>query len=52
MFFVDDSPQLYGISVLHFDGALRGISPTLPNILKLGLPEEMTGGDLRVPIRN
>jgi 2,3-bisphosphoglycerate-independent phosphoglycerate mutase len=32
------------------DGSLRDISPTLLNILALGLPKEMTGGDLRVPI--
>jgi 2,3-bisphosphoglycerate-independent phosphoglycerate mutase len=29
---------------------LRDISPTLLNLLKLGLPKEMTGGDLRVPV--
>jgi bisphosphoglycerate-independent phosphoglycerate mutase (AlkP superfamily) len=33
---------------LRSDGSLRGISPTLLNLLKLGLPKEMTGGDLRV----
>ncbi len=32
---------------LRTDGSLRDISPTL---LNLGLPKEMTGGDLRVPI--
>ena len=32
------------------DGSLRDISPTLLNLLKLDLPKEMTGGDLRVPI--
>jgi 2,3-bisphosphoglycerate-independent phosphoglycerate mutase len=31
-------------------GSLRDISPTLLNILSLGLPKEMTGGDLRVPL--
>ena len=35
---------------LRTDGSLRDISPTLLNLLKLGLPKEMTGGDLRVPI--
>ena len=35
---------------LRHDGSLRDISPTLLNILQLGLPTEMTGGDLRVPI--
>jgi 2,3-bisphosphoglycerate-independent phosphoglycerate mutase len=32
---------------LRTDGSLRDISPTLLNLLKLGLPKEMTGGDLR-----
>jgi 2,3-bisphosphoglycerate-independent phosphoglycerate mutase len=35
---------------LRNDGALRDISPTLLNLLHLGLPKEMTGGDLRTPI--
>jgi 2,3-bisphosphoglycerate-independent phosphoglycerate mutase len=35
---------------LRPDGSLRDISPTILNILTLGLPREMTGGDLRVPI--
>ena len=35
---------------LRPDGSLRDISPTLLNLLELGLPKEMTGGDLRVPI--
>jgi 2,3-bisphosphoglycerate-independent phosphoglycerate mutase len=35
---------------LRTDGSLRDISPTLLNVLTLGLPKEMTGGDLRVPI--
>ena len=35
---------------LRPDGSLRDISPTLLNVLQLGLPKEMTGGDLRVPI--
>jgi 2,3-bisphosphoglycerate-independent phosphoglycerate mutase len=36
---------------LRNDGSLRDISPTLLNLLKLGLPKEMTGGDLRVAAR-
>ena len=35
---------------LRNDGSLRDISPTLLNLLSLGLPKEMTGGDMRVPI--
>ena len=35
---------------LRNDGSLRDISPTLLNVLDLGLPKEMTGGDLRIPI--
>ena len=35
---------------LRTDGSLRDISPTLLSLLKLGLPKEMTGGDLRVPL--
>jgi 2,3-bisphosphoglycerate-independent phosphoglycerate mutase len=35
---------------LRTDGSLRDISPTLLNLLKLGLPKEMTGGDLRIAI--
>ena len=35
---------------LRPDGSLRDISPTLLGLLKLGLPKEMTGGDLRVPM--
>jgi 2,3-bisphosphoglycerate-independent phosphoglycerate mutase len=34
---------------LRPDGSLRDISPTLLAILNMGLPKEMTGGDLRVP---
>jgi 2,3-bisphosphoglycerate-independent phosphoglycerate mutase len=34
---------------LRPDGSLRDISPTLLGLLNLGLPEQMTGGDLRVP---
>jgi len=37
---------------LRTDGSLRDISPTLLTLLNLGLPKEMTGGDLRVPITN
>jgi 2,3-bisphosphoglycerate-independent phosphoglycerate mutase len=35
---------------LRPDGSLRDISPTLLNLLNLGLPRQMTGGDLRVPV--
>ncbi len=35
---------------LRPDGSLRDISPTLLGLLNLGLPKEMTGGDMRVPI--
>ena len=35
---------------LRTDGSLRDISPTLLNLLDLGLPKEMTGRDMRVPI--
>jgi 2,3-bisphosphoglycerate-independent phosphoglycerate mutase len=35
---------------LRTDGSLRDISPTLLSLLNLGLPKEMTGGDLRTPI--
>ncbi len=34
---------------LRSDGSLRDIAPTLLNLLNLGLPKEMTGGDLRAP---
>jgi 2,3-bisphosphoglycerate-independent phosphoglycerate mutase len=37
---------------LRTDGSLRDISPTLLALLDLGLPKEMTGGDMRVPITN
>ena len=36
---------------LRTDGSLRDISPTLLALLELGLPKEMTGGDLRVSIK-
>ena len=35
---------------LRMDGSLRDISPTLLGLLNLGLPKEMTGRDLRVPL--
>jgi len=35
---------------LRPDGSLRDISPTILNLMKLGLPKEMTGGDLRVQL--
>jgi 2,3-bisphosphoglycerate-independent phosphoglycerate mutase len=35
---------------LRTDGSLRDISPTLLALLNLGLPKEMTGGDIRVPV--
>jgi len=49
-------PFIYvGEDAGHFrlrpDGALRDISPTLLNLLNLGLPREMTGGDMRVPLK-
>jgi 2,3-bisphosphoglycerate-independent phosphoglycerate mutase len=48
-------PFIYvGEDASHFrlrtDGSLRDISPTLLGILPEGLPKQMTGGDLRVPI--
>ena len=36
---------------LRTDGSLRDVSPTLLAILKLEEPKQMTGGDLRVPIK-
>jgi 2,3-bisphosphoglycerate-independent phosphoglycerate mutase len=47
MIYVSEEAQNYH---LRPDGSLRDISPTLLNLLHLGLPKEMTGGDLRVPI--
>jgi 2,3-bisphosphoglycerate-independent phosphoglycerate mutase len=35
---------------LRADGSLRDIAPTLLSLLHLGLPQEMTGRDLRVPL--
>ena len=46
IYVAEDGPQYR----LRTDGSLRDISPTLLNLLKLGLPKEMTGGDLRVPV--
>jgi 2,3-bisphosphoglycerate-independent phosphoglycerate mutase len=42
----EDAPHYH----LRPDGSLRDISPTLLSLLNLGLPKEMTGGDLRTPI--
>jgi 2,3-bisphosphoglycerate-independent phosphoglycerate mutase len=47
MIYVSEEARHYR---LRPDGSLRDISPTLLNLLKLGLPKQMTGGDLRVPI--
>jgi 2,3-bisphosphoglycerate-independent phosphoglycerate mutase len=47
MIYVADDGSQYR---LRTDGSLRDISPTLLNLLKLGLPKEMTGGDLRTAI--
>jgi len=33
---------------LRPDGSLRDISPTVLGMLSVGLPKQMTGGDLRV----
>ncbi|HVC47153.1 MAG TPA: 2,3-bisphosphoglycerate-independent phosphoglycerate mutase [Terracidiphilus sp.] len=46
IYVAEDAPHFR----LRKDGALRDISPTLLNLLHLGLPKEMTGGDLRTPI--
>jgi 2,3-bisphosphoglycerate-independent phosphoglycerate mutase len=35
---------------LRADGSLRDIAPTMLHLLNLGLPNEMSGGDLRVPL--
>ena len=43
---VTDAPS--GTVGLRADGSLRDISPTLLSLLKMDLPKEMTGGDLRV----
>jgi len=43
---VTDAPK--GTLSLRQDGSLRDISPTMLELLRLGKPKEMTGGDLRV----
>src|SRR5580658_3685640 len=48
MIYVSEDASRYH---LRNDGSLRDISPTLLNLLNLGLPKEMTGGDLRAPVR-
>jgi 2,3-bisphosphoglycerate-independent phosphoglycerate mutase len=48
MIYVSEEANNY---TLRPDGSLRDISPTLINLLSLNLPTEMTGGDLRVPIK-
>ncbi len=35
---------------LRNDGSLRDIAPTLLSLLNQGLPREMTGGDMRIPL--
>jgi len=35
---------------LRNDGSLRDIAPTMLSSLNIGLPKEMTGGDMRIPI--
>jgi len=47
LFYISEDADRYR---LRTDGSLRDISPTLLNLLSLGLPKEMTGGDLRTPI--
>ena len=46
IYVAEDAPHFR----LRTDGALRDISPTLLAILQEGLPKEMTGGDMRVPL--
>ena len=46
LYIAEDAPHYR----LRPDGSLRDISPTLLNLLNLGLPKEMTGGDMRVPV--
>src|ERR1700761_2974262 len=48
MIYVSEQASQYR---LRTDGSLRDISPTLLNLLNLGLPKQMTGGDLRIPAR-
>jgi len=45
---VTDAPS--GMVSLREGGSLRDISPTLLGLLKMDLPKEMTGGDLRVVV--
>jgi 2,3-bisphosphoglycerate-independent phosphoglycerate mutase len=35
---------------LRTDGSLCDIAPAILSLLKMGLPKEMTGGDMRVPL--
>jgi len=35
---------------LRNDGSLRDIAPTMLSSLNIGLPKEMTGGDMRIPL--
>jgi 2,3-bisphosphoglycerate-independent phosphoglycerate mutase len=35
---------------LRNDGSLRDIAPTILSSLAIGLPKEMTGGDMRIPL--
>ena len=44
---VTDQGKNFG---LRSGGSLRDISPTILGLLKLDLPRQMTGGDLRVPL--
>ncbi|HWT66701.1 MAG TPA: 2,3-bisphosphoglycerate-independent phosphoglycerate mutase [Terracidiphilus sp.] len=46
LYIAEDAPHYR----LRPDGSLRDISPTLLNLLNLGLPKEMTGGDMRTPV--
>jgi 2,3-bisphosphoglycerate-independent phosphoglycerate mutase len=43
---ITDAPN--GTVSLRPGGSLRDISPTMLGLLKMDLPKEMTGGDLRV----
>ena len=35
---------------LRNDGSLRDIAPTILSLLKMGLPKEMSGADMRIPL--
>jgi 2,3-bisphosphoglycerate-independent phosphoglycerate mutase len=48
LIYVSEEAHHFG---LRPNGSLRDISPTLLGILNLGLPREMTGGDLRAPLK-